>query len=155
MRCAFVQPTFIVRQSSVGSRSVHTDNPQGSRRAVASKTAPSQPKHDGAESQRGPRHVSSCRLIPACAKKKAGSQKTQRATLPRLDIKCDSSAQAEKTTTRTLEGRSEVAARMSQACLLSHIFGRVARSRARACALLRLRLGHFQPRKTRCFDFTL
>lgn len=59
-----------MRQSSVGSRSDHTDNPQGSRRAVASKTAPSQPKHDGAESQRGPRHVSSCRLIPACAKKK-------------------------------------------------------------------------------------
>lgn len=148
MRCAFLQPTFIVRQSCVGSRSVHTDNPQGGRRAVASKTAPSQPKHDGAESQRGLRHVSSCRLIPACAKKKRGLRRHKE---PRCPVST-SDVIHRRGPKKQQQGRWKEGQRSPQEChrhVCYRIFSTELHDRARACALLRLRLGHFQPRITR------
>lgn len=145
-----------MRQSSVGSRSIQADNPQGSRRAVASKAAPSQPKHAGAESQRGPRHVSSCRLIPGLREKKQGLQKTQRGSTS----DCDSSARAEK---QQQQGRWKEGQRSPQEChrhVCYRIFS-VARF-ARACSLSKLLLrgwggGAFSTSEKSlsdaCFDF--
>lgn len=98
---------------------------------MASKTAPSQPKHDVAESQRGPRHVSSARLIPACARE-AGSPKTQRASLPRLHIRCDSSAQAEK----QQQGRGKEGQRSPQECH-RHVCYRILSAESHDCARMR------------------
>lgn len=125
---------------SIGSQFFHTDNPQCNKHWVASKTAPSPPKHDRPRANRTRfRHVSYCWLVPACIRSRISKDTPSNvaqsqhwgAQRPTWFIR-----KRPKTTTRTVEGRSKVTARMSLACLLSHIF----HSNAPGCASMRILL---------------